>query len=84
MQCIEDATGALYFIEVNPRIAGSAVLSMAAGAPLVTDAVRLVRGLAPVGLQNYRTGVVMLRHWHEVFMDENAMAPAARVGTHGD
>ena len=70
VQCIEDETGAVKFTEVNPRIAGSAVLSMAAGAPIVEDAIRLARGETPRGLTNYRAGYVMLRHWSEVFVDD--------------
>lgn len=71
VQCIEQADGRIKFIEVNPRIAGSAALSMAAGAPLVTDAVRLMRDEEPEGLRDYKTGRVMLRHWHELFVDED-------------
>jgi hypothetical protein len=68
------------FIEVNPRIGGSAVLSMAAGAPVVSDAVRLVRNEPLHGPSQYRTGLLMLRHWAEVFIDPAAQA--ARDGSY--
>lgn len=71
LQCIERADGQIQFIEVNPRIGGGAVLSLAAGAPLVSDVVRLARGEAPQGLQNYRTGITMLRYWQELFFDSD-------------
>jgi len=74
LQCIEDGAGHVKFIEINPRIGGSAVLSMAAGAPLVSDAVRLVRSEPLVGLSEYRTGLLMLRHWAEIFIDPAAQA----------
>ncbi len=69
VQGIEDGEGNVGFIEVNPRIAGSAVLSFAAGAPVAADAVRLFRGQVPVGKKNYRTGRIMLRAWQEHFVD---------------
>jgi len=67
LQCIESNDGEVKFTEVNPRIGGGAVLSLAAGAPIVTDIVKLVRGEAPDGLKAYQTGLIMLRYWEEVF-----------------
>jgi carbamoyl-phosphate synthase large subunit len=75
VQCFELPGGELRFTEINPRIAGSAVLSMAAGAPIVTDAVRLARGEEPEGLRSYRPGTVMLRYWEQIFLDEAAASP---------
>jgi carbamoyl-phosphate synthase large subunit len=67
LQCIENGKGELRFIEVNPRIGGGIALSLAAGAPILSDIVRLVRGEEPEGLKNYQTGLLMLRHWQEIF-----------------
>ena len=75
VQGIEDAESRLWFIEVNPRIAGSAVLSMEAGAPLIADALRLARGEPPVGIRRYREGLVMLRYWDASFVDTLTEAP---------
>ncbi len=82
LQCIEVAPGEVRFIEINPRIAGSAVLSMRAGAPLVSDAVRLARGEAPEGMARFRSGWVMLRSWAELFLDPAAAAAAQRRNPH--
>ena len=67
LQCIESNDGEVKFTEVNPRIGGGATLSLAAGAPIVTDIVKLVRGEAPDGLKAYQTGLIMLRYWEEIF-----------------
>ncbi len=59
---------AVVFIEINPRFSGGLPLSLAAGADLVGQYLRLIRGLCvePDRL-NYRAGVTMMRHFVEVF-----------------
>jgi HAD superfamily hydrolase (TIGR01509 family) len=51
------------------------VLSVAAGAPILDDLVRLLRGEEPAGKRHYRAGVIMLRSWRETYLD-----PIERVG----
>jgi carbamoyl-phosphate synthase large subunit len=75
VQCFELPDGELRFTEINPRIAGSAVLSLAAGAPIVTDVVRLARGEEPEGMGGYRPGTIMLRYWEQIFVHEAAADP---------
>jgi len=69
VQGIDDGSG-IRFTEVNPRLGGGVALSIAAGAPILSDLVRLLRGEPPVGPTDFRAGLVMLRHWEEVFIDE--------------
>ena len=73
LQCIEREDGQVKFTEVNPRIGGGIALSMAAGAPIVTDSVKLMRGEAPEGLKAYRPGLIMLRYWAEVFTGKDVL-----------
>jgi carbamoyl-phosphate synthase large subunit len=63
-------TGAFTFIEVNPRFSGALPLSIAAGADLVGEFLRGIRGkrVRPERLQ-YRPGVRMIRYFEEVFVE---------------
>ena len=67
VQGLKDADG-IKFTEINPRIAGGVPLSIAAGAPLLSDVMRLVRGEPTVGPVAYRGGMLMLRFWDEAFV----------------
>jgi carbamoyl-phosphate synthase large subunit len=67
LQGLADADG-IKFTEINPRIAGGVPLSIKAGAPLLSDVIRLVRGEPTVGPVEYRAGMLMLRFWDEVFV----------------
>ncbi len=69
LQAILDASGAPRFTDCNPRLGGGTVLSIAAGAPIIDDVVRLLGGDEPKGKADYRPGLVMLRSWHESFLD---------------
>jgi carbamoyl-phosphate synthase large subunit len=69
VQGIEGEAG-IKFTEINPRLAGGAALSIAAGAPMLTDLIRLARGEPATGPVTYRGDVLMLRFWQEVFVDE--------------
>jgi carbamoyl-phosphate synthase large subunit len=76
LQGILDGAGRPRFTDCNPRLGGGAALSVAAGAPIFDDLVRLVRGEAPVGKRAYRAGLVMLRSWHETYVDPLAQVRA--------
>ena len=78
LQCIETRGGGVKFIEINPRIGGGLPLSLAAGAPILTDIVRLARGGEAEGLKGYRTGLIMLRRWQEIFYRENGREESRR------
>jgi carbamoyl-phosphate synthase large subunit len=76
VQGIEDEAG-VQFTEINPRLAGGLPLSIAAGAPILADLVRLARGEPPAGPTAFRAGLLMLRFWDEVVVDEAAWKRAA-------
>jgi carbamoyl-phosphate synthase large subunit len=63
-------TGAFTFIEVNPRFSGALPLSIAAGADLVGEYLRGVRGkrVRPEKLR-YRPGVRMVRYFEELILE---------------
>jgi carbamoyl-phosphate synthase large subunit len=63
-----DPDGRLGFTDLNPRFSGGLALSLAAGADLVGQYLRGIRGL-PVDKQRlrYREGVQMTRFFREVF-----------------
>lgn len=69
LQCILDGEGRPRFTDCNPRLGGGTVLSIAAGAPIIRDLVRLLRGEPAVGKRQFRAGVVMLRSWQETYLD---------------
>lgn len=69
IQCMVTPDGAIAFIEINLRIGGGAALSLAAGAPIVTDLVRLARNQPIQGISDYREGRTMVRYWSELFLD---------------
>lgn len=71
VQGIEDKEG-IKFTEINPRLAGGVPLSIAAGAPILTDLVRLARGEQAAGPAAYRGDLLMLRFWEDVFVDEKS------------
>jgi carbamoyl-phosphate synthase large subunit len=78
LQAILDSSGEPRFTDCNPRLGGGTVLSIAAGAPILDDLMRLVRGESTLGKAAYRPGLVMLRSWQETFIDpiENVKAVA--------
>jgi carbamoyl-phosphate synthase large subunit len=64
-----DEDGGVTFIEVNPRFSGALPLSLAAGADLLGEYLRGVRGL-PVRADRlrHRSGVRMVRYFDEIFL----------------
>ncbi len=66
-QCKEDPNGVFKFIEINPRIAGTSILSEKAGAHVITDSVRVAMGDEPKGNANFKAGFKMTRYWSEIF-----------------
>ncbi|KPJ93754.1 MAG: hypothetical protein AMJ53_06635 [Gammaproteobacteria bacterium SG8_11] len=61
--------GKIYFLEINPRLAGGGALAQGAGIPYMQDIINLVRG-DNIPVRQAKEGVVMLRYWSEVFIDE--------------
>jgi carbamoyl-phosphate synthase large subunit len=70
VQGFADDTGTVTFIEVNPRFSGALPLSIAAGADLLGEYLRGVRGkrVRPERLQ-YRPGVRMVRYFEELILE---------------
>ena len=63
-----DEAGETSIVEVNPRFSGGLPLSLAAGADLVGEYMRGVQGESIRGDHlTFRSGVVMMRHFEEVF-----------------
>jgi carbamoyl-phosphate synthase large subunit len=75
---VDDDTGDVWLIEVNPRFSGGLPLSLAAGADLVGEFLRGTLGL-PIRSERlvHRDGVVMTRHLTEVFLEPGAVASGA-------
>jgi len=73
IQWIIDNAGAPWLIEVNPRLAGTVILSVAAGVNIPAELVKLFsskdyRGQAA----SFRDGVLMLRYWQAIFVEEKS------------
>lgn len=72
IQCFLSANGDIKFTEINPRLAGSIALSEAAGAKIIHNLVKLLKGeKVEVGVsdkcEQFEEGVLMLRFWEEMF-----------------
>jgi carbamoyl-phosphate synthase large subunit len=68
VQCRKSADGKIRFFDLNPRYAGTVALSIAAGAPMVSALVKMLRGekVKPTG-QVYKD-LYMFRYWREEFV----------------
>ena len=77
LQCIENSKGEIKFIEINPRMGGGAVLSLAAGAPVVTDIIKLLCGEEPDALKEYHTDLIMIRYWQEFYVEGDTQRQSA-------
>jgi carbamoyl-phosphate synthase large subunit len=61
------------FIEVNTRFGGGAVLSMHADRQLVPNLFSLIDGAATNQSETYETGLVMLRNYEQLFVDQSRL-----------
>jgi carbamoyl-phosphate synthase large subunit len=67
IQCFVGADGAVAFTEINARLAGTAILSQAAGVPLFQGILALARGQRPLPWLQPCQPLYMYRYWDEVF-----------------
>lgn len=65
-QYFESPVGEVKFIEINPRIAGTASISILAGAPLITDTIQALLGNKLKSPKEYKYGFSVSRYWSEV------------------
>jgi carbamoyl-phosphate synthase large subunit len=68
IQCFIDSRGQLLFSEINPRLAGSSILTAAAGIPLYEGIVDMIRGRTPSVCLDSSQDLVMLRYWSELYV----------------
>lgn len=68
MQCFLQPSGQIKFTEINPRLAGSVALSEAAGARIIPNLVKLIKGEKVEENSQFEEGVLMLRFWEERFI----------------
>jgi carbamoyl-phosphate synthase large subunit len=66
-QCFVAADGAVAFTEINARLAGTAILSQAAGVPLFEGILDLARDRTPRTWLQPSPPLLMFRYWDEVF-----------------
>jgi carbamoyl-phosphate synthase large subunit len=66
-QCFVGEGGKVAFTELNARMAGTAILSQAAGVPLFEGILDLARGLRPEPWLKPCAPLMMFRYWDEVF-----------------
>lgn len=77
IQCFINERGELLFTEVNARLAGSSILTAAAGIPLYEGIVGMIRGENPPECLEPKHDMVMLRYWAELYV------PAEQAGSFG-
>lgn len=69
IQCFLTADEQVYFTEVNARLAGSAILSVAAGIPLFEYIVAILQNKAvPPIIKPLVENSIMLRYWEELYI----------------
>lgn len=69
IQCIVTPTGAIRFIEINPRFGGGAPLSIAAGADFPSWLIQELLGQTPaIAFDGFRHGLCMLRYDWSAFV----------------
>ena len=67
VQCFVAPSGAVSFTEINARLAGTAILSQAAGVPLFQGILELARGGCPEAWLKSSEPLLMFRYWDEFF-----------------
>jgi hypothetical protein len=72
VQCFVEPDGRVLFTEVNARLAGTAVLSQAAGVPLFEGIISMCRGETPPKWTGRAREVTMLRYWAEHYTEAGA------------
>jgi carbamoyl-phosphate synthase large subunit len=77
-QCFISPDGAPAFTEINARLAGTAILSQAAGVPLFQGILALARDREPEAWLKPAPALAMLRYWDELFLPPGP-APAAEA-----
>ena len=82
-QCFVGPDGRAAFTEINARLAGTAILSQAAGVPLFEGILELARGRVPPPWLKPSRPLVMFRYWDEVFHDPRRAADAPAGGPLG-
>ncbi|MBV9303138.1 MAG: ATP-grasp domain-containing protein [Acidobacteriaceae bacterium] len=68
IQCFIDEKGELLFTEVNARLAGSSILTAAAGVPLYQGILDMICGRTPAKCIHAPQDLVMLRYWAELYL----------------
>jgi carbamoyl-phosphate synthase large subunit len=68
VQCFVAASGEVRFTEINARLAGTAILSQAAGVPLFEGILALTRGERPSPWLRACEPLQMFRYWEELFL----------------
>jgi len=66
-QCFVDGEGRVAFTEINARMAGTAILSQAAGVPYLQGILALARGQRPEPWLKPTEPLVMFRYWEELY-----------------
>jgi len=68
IQCFLTPGGQVLFTEINARLAGSCILSIMAGVPLVEGILALMRNAPPPVYLHPAPERIMLRYWSEVYL----------------
>lgn len=66
IQFIEDSTGSIYFIEINPRFGGAYIASIEAGLNAPLFLLNEING-DKIEYHGYKKNLLMMRYWQEVY-----------------
>ena len=78
IQCFIDNVGAIWFTEVNARLAGSATLTFAADPGFSQALADLLAGKEPTVQAPEIKPLLMLRYWSEVYLDPGQLVKLCR------
>jgi carbamoyl-phosphate synthase large subunit len=70
IQCFLMSDGTVKFTEINPRLGGGAALSVKAGSNILSGLIKMIEGETIENCFKFQEGVVMLRYWEEIYIDE--------------
>jgi len=71
IQCFIDKNNKLFFIEINPRLAGGVALSVAANSNILVNLVKLLKGETVKECFNFKENLLMLRYLAERFIKKD-------------
>jgi carbamoyl-phosphate synthase large subunit len=72
IQCFKNKKD-IKFIEINNRFGGGSALSLKSDPTIITNIIRIAKGEKPIKSKGFLTGLLMLRYYEEIFLNEKSV-----------